>query len=46
MACSKCKQKKNMDNGGEFINKWVIWGLIVWLLFGVYGFYNLISKFI
>jgi len=50
MGCSSCKQKrdikKDLLESTESVNKGVIWFVIVWSLFAVYGIYSLIKNFL
>ena len=50
MACTSCKEKRKIKEeiieSGEFINKGVIWFVIIWSLLGGYGLITLISKFL
>lgn len=50
MACKNCKNKEEFSE--EFINsiaetpKNIIWGVIIMVLFSIYGFFSFISDFI
>lgn len=51
MGCSKCKKKKKeteklKTKGNSIIetDRVIMWILIIWLLFGVYGLWSLIGK--
>lgn len=48
MGCSKCKKNQSVKDevlkSAEFVEKGVIWFVIIWSIFGIYGFYSLIVK--
>jgi hypothetical protein len=47
MGCSKCKKKeKTVFNEIEGMSSYVVWGMIIWSLFALYGIYSLISNLI
>lgn len=47
MSCSKCKKrdriKQEIEDGLGSVNKGVIWGIVIWTIFAVYGIYSLIT---
>lgn len=50
MACSNCKKrneiKQEINQGTEFVSKGVIWFVIIWSLFALYGIYTFIRNII
>jgi len=48
MGCSECKKKQTMKEemleSSKFVSNTVIWFVIVWSGFAIYGIYTLISK--
>lgn len=50
MGCSECKKKQTLKeemlNSSRFVNQSVVWFVVIWSLFAVYGIYSLVSKFI
>lgn len=50
MGCSKCKKNQTIKDevlrSTEFVEKSVIWFVIIWSIFGLYGLYSLIYKLI
>ncbi len=50
MGCSKCKKnqsiKEEVLKSTEFVDKGILWFVIIWSIFGVYGIYSLIDKLI
>lgn len=50
MACSECKKKQSLKGdllkSTEFVQKGVVWFVVIWAGFAIYGVYTLISKFI
>lgn len=48
MSCSKCKQKNRFKEGFEkttdLVDKKIIWFIVVWSVFALYGVYSLIIK--
>lgn len=47
MGCNNCKEKKNIKGdlieASKTINKGVLWFVIVWSLFALYGIYSFIK---
>jgi len=50
MGCSKCKKNQTIKdevlNSTKFVEKSVIWFVIIWSFFGIYGLYSLINNLI
>jgi hypothetical protein len=50
MGCSECKKKQTMKEemleSSKFVSNAVVWFVIVWSGFAIYGIYTLISKLI
>jgi hypothetical protein len=50
MSCTNCKEKRNVKEeivkSGEFVSNGIIWFAIIWTIFGLYGLYSLIHKFL
>jgi hypothetical protein len=50
MACTSCKQKRNLDEkfkeSASFVPKGVIVFTIIWSCLAIYGLITLISKFL
>lgn len=50
MACSECKKRSNLKDdlieSSKSVEKGIVWFVIIWSIFGVYGLYCLISKLI
>lgn len=48
MGCSECKKKQKTKeeflNSTKFIEKGIVWFVITWSLFAIYGIYTLINK--
>lgn len=48
MSCSKCKQKNRLkeefDNTTSLIDKKIVWFIVIWSIFALYGIYSLIVK--
>ncbi len=48
MACSECKKKQSikedMLDNVKFVSNAVVWFVVVWSGFAIYGIYTLISK--
>lgn len=50
MGCSKCKENKGIQqeiyDSTKLVEKKVIIFVVIWFLFGLYGVYSLITKFL
>lgn len=50
MGCSECKKKQTMKEeilaSSKFVSNAVVWFVVVWSGFAIYGIYTLISKLI
>lgn len=50
MGCSKCKknntEREYFESQYDSMTKKVVWVLVIWSIFAVYGIYTLISKFL
>lgn len=50
MGCSTCKEKKDIKkeltgSTGD-VSKGVVWFVVIWSLFALYGIYSFVIKFI
>lgn len=47
MSCSNCKKKNEFKNeivqSSEFVSKGVVWFVVIWSLFALFGIYSLIK---
>ncbi len=50
MACSECKKKQTIKEeileNTKFVSNAVVWFVVVWSGFAIYGIYTLITKLI
>jgi len=50
MSCSECKKKQTikeeMLESSKFVSNGVIWFVVIWSGFAIYGIITLISKFL
>lgn len=50
MACTECKKKrdikKEMSDSTKSVEKRIVYFVIIWSLFGIYGVYSFIRLFI
>jgi hypothetical protein len=50
MGCSECKKNKTIKEdllkSTEFVQKGIIWFVLIWSIFAIYGIYTFINLFI
>lgn len=50
MGCSSCKEKKDIKEellkSSEYVSRGIVWFVIIWSLFAVFGIYSFIKLFV
>ena len=50
MSCKNCKNKedikKQIYDSTKVVDNWIIWFVLIWSGFALYGLYTLIDKFL